>query len=66
MNTELNKKFLEDIANKPLVDRWLDMTPMNRVGQPSELGGVVVYLASDASTFVTGSVYNVDGGYTAW
>jgi len=66
MQTELNKKFLENEANKPLVDRWLNMTPMNRVGLPSELGGIVVYLASNASSFVTGSVYNVDGGYTAW
>jgi NAD(P)-dependent dehydrogenase (short-subunit alcohol dehydrogenase family) len=66
MQTELNKKFLEDATNKPLVDRWLSMTPMNRVGLPAELGGLVVYLASEASTFLNGSVYNADGGYTAW
>ncbi|MBV8815734.1 MAG: SDR family oxidoreductase [Verrucomicrobia bacterium] len=45
---------------------WLDMTPMGRVGEPSEVAAVVVFLASDASSFFTGSNLIVDGGYTAW
>ena len=40
--------------------------PMGRLGEPTDLAGTVVYLASDASNFVTGHVLLVDGGYTAW
>lgn len=45
---------------------WLEMTPMNRVGQPPEIAAVVLFLASDASRLMTGSVVLVDGGYTCW
>ena len=37
-------------------------TPMGRAGQPNELKGLVVYLASDASSYVTGQVFVEDGG----
>ena len=50
----------------PAIERWFSMTPMGRSGMPDELMGIAVYLASDASSFVTGSTYLVDGGYTAW
>jgi NAD(P)-dependent dehydrogenase (short-subunit alcohol dehydrogenase family) len=40
-------------------------TPMQRFGQPEELQGMAVYLASDASRFVTGQVLAVDGGFLA-
>lgn len=39
--------------------------PMNRLGTPEEIADAVVYLASDASSFVTGSLFSVDGGWTA-
>lgn len=39
---------------------------MKRLGEPHELGGLAIYLASEASTFVTGSSFIVDGGYTIW
>jgi NAD(P)-dependent dehydrogenase (short-subunit alcohol dehydrogenase family) len=39
---------------------------MGRSGVPDELKGVAVYLASDASSFVTGATILVDGGYTSW
>jgi NAD(P)-dependent dehydrogenase (short-subunit alcohol dehydrogenase family) len=45
---------------------WMEMTPMNRVGQPSEIASVVLFLASDASSLMTGSIVVVDGGYTCW
>jgi len=42
----------------------LSHTPMNRYGEPEELTGAVLWLASDASKFVTGSEVTVDGGFT--
>ena len=39
--------------------------PLGRIGKPEELGPLVVYLASDASDFMTGSVIVIDGGQTA-
>lgn len=45
---------------------WLEMTPMHRVGKPTEIAHAVWYLASDASAFATGTDLVVDGGYTAW
>ncbi|WP_017972725.1 SDR family NAD(P)-dependent oxidoreductase [Actinopolyspora halophila] len=45
---------------------WLEQTPMGRVGKPSELGPLAVYLASSASSFMTGSNVVIDGGFTSW
>lgn len=45
---------------------WLEMTPMGRVGEPSEIANAVWYLASDAASFATGTNLIVDGGYTSW
>lgn len=42
------------------------LIPMGRVGQPEEMAGAAVFLASDESTFVTGTTLFVDGGYVAW
>jgi len=44
----------------------LSLTPMGRHGDPAELKGIAIYLASDASSFVTGTVSPVDGGFTCW
>lgn len=50
----------------PAIERWFSMTPMGRSGTPEELMGIAVYLASEASSFVTGSTILIDGGYTSW
>lgn len=49
-----------------MVRRLCERTPMGRIGQPDEIPGAVIYLASDASTYVTGTRLMVDGGWTAW
>jgi NAD(P)-dependent dehydrogenase (short-subunit alcohol dehydrogenase family) len=45
---------------------WIEDTPMQRPALPAELGPSLIYLASDASKFMTGSVLVIDGGYTLW
>jgi NAD(P)-dependent dehydrogenase (short-subunit alcohol dehydrogenase family) len=52
-------------ANQAWYDAYAQKGALGRWAQPSELAGAVVYLASDAATFVTGSVLAVDGGWTA-
>jgi NAD(P)-dependent dehydrogenase (short-subunit alcohol dehydrogenase family) len=44
----------------------LGMTPMGRFGQPEEIGPLAVFLASQASSFITGQTICIDGGYTCW
>ncbi len=45
---------------------WEKRTPMGRMGKPDELQGIVLYLASDVSSYTTGSDFIVDGGFTCW
>jgi NAD(P)-dependent dehydrogenase (short-subunit alcohol dehydrogenase family) len=52
--------------NPDMYKVWLEMTPMGRVGQPDEIASVVHFLASDASSLMTGSIVVADGGYTCW
>jgi NAD(P)-dependent dehydrogenase (short-subunit alcohol dehydrogenase family) len=63
IETPLTKFGME---NKAMADIWLDMTPMARVGQPEEIASVVLFLASDAASLLTGSIVIADGGYTCW
>ena len=49
-----------------MFERWLDGTPMHRLGTPEEVASVVLFLASDASSLMTGSIVLADGGYTCW
>ena len=63
MRTDLVDEVLE--ANPEMEETWLENTPMRRLGQPEELRELVVYLASDASSYMTGSTVVMDGGYTS-
>ena len=45
---------------------WIGGTPMGRMGRVDEVASVVLFLASDAASLMTGSVVLVDGGYTCW
>ena len=51
---------------KPLIEKWNAMAPMGRLGKPEELMGIVVYLASDAASFTTGSDFIIDGAFTCF
>lgn len=55
----------EHFIDKPRQRNILRHTPMGRFGTPEELVGAVLWLASDAASFVTGSLVTVDGGFTA-
>jgi 2-deoxy-D-gluconate 3-dehydrogenase len=52
------------VKTMPLNDEILSRTPAGRWGQPEEIAGTAVYLASQASDFVTGATVRVDGGYS--
>jgi NAD(P)-dependent dehydrogenase (short-subunit alcohol dehydrogenase family) len=48
------------------VAKYTNRIPMGRMASPEDLGGPLVFLASDASSFVTGQCLAIDGGYVAW
>lgn len=62
MRTDLVNEVLEE--DPEMEETWISNTPMGRLGRPEELGGVVVFLASEASSYMTGEVVVFDGGYT--
>jgi NAD(P)-dependent dehydrogenase (short-subunit alcohol dehydrogenase family) len=54
------------VPGKHLHPQWLERTPQKRLGEPWEIAGAAVYLASEAARFCTGTDLVVDGGYTLW
>ena len=63
ISTDMTLKMRE---RPELFNVWLEMTPMGRLGETSEVAAAVLYLASPASGYVTGAILSIDGGYTAW
>ena len=59
-------RFSEALWKDPqILSRYLEATPMNRTAQPEEMAGAVVYLCSDAASYVTGQTLVLDGGHLA-
>lgn len=66
IDTPLNASYVDDHPDRDLViDELAKLHPIGRVGAPSDVADVVVWLAGDQSRFVTGQVITIDGGRTA-
>jgi len=61
MGTEMVRRVISEYGKY-----WFPLIPMGRIGKQEEIRGPVVFLASSASSYVTGSVLVMDGGYTVW
>jgi NAD(P)-dependent dehydrogenase (short-subunit alcohol dehydrogenase family) len=61
--SDMTRQFTE--ANPELAERWRGMIPLGRMGEPQDLDGVVVFLCSDASSYLAGQSIVIDGAYTA-
>jgi gluconate 5-dehydrogenase len=62
--TEPNQRWARE--RPEVIDGIKERTPMATFGRPEDLGPLAVYLASDASRFMTGAALVIDGGYTLW
>ncbi|MCW5238946.1 SDR family NAD(P)-dependent oxidoreductase [Verminephrobacter eiseniae] len=63
IQTQMNRYASDD---PQLLRHWMGGTPMNRMGRPDEVAAVVLFLASDASSLMTGAIVLADGGYVCW
>lgn len=62
--TEPNRRWAEE--NPGIIKTFEDAVPARKFGDPEDLGPLAVYLASDASRYMTGAALVIDGGYTLW
>ena len=63
IDTEMNAYVYQDAE---MYRHWVGGTPMNRLGRVDEVASVILFLASDASSLMTGSIVLADGGYSCW
>jgi NAD(P)-dependent dehydrogenase (short-subunit alcohol dehydrogenase family) len=63
IETELTSFVYDD---PKMFQHWVGGTPMNRMGRTDEIASVILFLASEASSLMTGSIVLADGGYTSW
>ena len=63
IETEMNRYVYDD---PEMYRHWIGGTPMGRMGRTDEVASVVLFLASDASSLMTGSIVLADGGYACW
>ena len=62
--TDANRRWFQE---RPELQTEIEATvPLGRLGEPREIGGLALYLASDASSYMTGSLVVIDGGRTLW
>jgi gluconate 5-dehydrogenase len=62
--TEANIAWSKE--NPEIIEAFIKQIPMGKTGEPKDLGPLAVYLASDASRYMTGATLVIDGGYTLW
>jgi gluconate 5-dehydrogenase len=62
--TDANRRWQQ--TRPEVIEEFQRQIPMGRFGEPEELGPLAVYLASDASSYMTGAALVIDGGYTLW
>ncbi|MFN0194295.1 MAG: SDR family NAD(P)-dependent oxidoreductase [Aestuariivirga sp.] len=62
--TEANQRWAKH--SPEVIETFVKQVPMGRTGQPDEIGPLAIYLASPASSYVTGATFVIDGGYTLW
>jgi NAD(P)-dependent dehydrogenase (short-subunit alcohol dehydrogenase family) len=62
VETDLFRTFVPEAELPQVLDRFREMTPLGRVGQPADIAHAAVYLASAAAAWVTGAILTVDGG----
>jgi NAD(P)-dependent dehydrogenase (short-subunit alcohol dehydrogenase family) len=61
--TDQTQQLRED---RETYEATIDLTPMRRFAEPAEIASAVLFMASEAASYCTGSVLTVDGGYTCW
>jgi NAD(P)-dependent dehydrogenase (short-subunit alcohol dehydrogenase family) len=64
--TKLVEDLLQTPVGKEFLPKWMSLTPLNKMAEVTDLQGLVVYLASEASDYMTGSDIVIDGGYCTW